>query len=132
MRLLVTGGAGFIGSHLCDRLIRRGDQVWCVDNLYLGHRRNIAHLEESRSFAFVKLDLLDESALDALCLEVRFDGVFHLAANSDIAGGCVDPRLDFRLNEMTTVNVLQAMQAHRIKRLFLASTSAVFGETDTV
>jgi UDP-glucose 4-epimerase len=132
MRVLVTGGAGFIGSHLCDRLIERGDLVWCVDNLYLGQRRNIAHLEGSRAFVFVDLDVLDASALDALCRDARFDWVFHLAANSDIAGGTADTRLDFRLNELTTVNVLEAMQTHRIKRLFFASTSAVFGEADSV
>ena len=129
MRILVTGGAGFIGSHLCDRLLDRGEQVWCVDNLRLGRRRNIAHLARQPAFSFVELDVLDRGALGALFEEVRFDAVFHLAANSDIAAGAQDFRLDLELNQLTTVAVLEAMRTHGVKRLFFASTSAIFGET---
>jgi UDP-glucose 4-epimerase len=132
MRVLVTGGAGFIGSHLCDRLIERGDEVWCVDNLRLGRRRNIAHLEPLNAFHFVELDLLDRTALTALFGDARFEAVFHLAANSDIAAGAANFQLDLELNQLTTVAVLEEMQAHNVKRLFFASTSAVFGETDAV
>jgi UDP-glucose 4-epimerase len=132
MRVLVTGGAGFIGSHLCDRLIERGDEVWCVDNLRLGRRRNIAHLEPLKTFHFVELDLLDRTALTALFDDARCEAVFHLAANSDIAAGAANFRLDLELNQLTTVAVLEEMQAHNVKRLFFASTSAVFGETDAV
>jgi UDP-glucose 4-epimerase len=130
MRVLVTGGAGFIGSHLCDRLLDRGEQVWCVDNLRLGRRRNIAHLANQPAFRFVELDVLDKAALGALFGEARFEAVFHLAANSDIAAGSGDFRLDLELNQLTTVTVLEAMQTHGVKRLFFASTSAIFGETD--
>jgi UDP-glucose 4-epimerase len=130
MRTLVTGGAGFIGSHLCDRLLDRGEQVWCVDNLRLGRRRNIAHLANLPAFRFVELDVLDRPALGALFGEARFDAVFHLAANSDIAAGADDFRLDLELNQLTTVAVLEAMRTHGVKRLFFASTSAIFGETD--
>ena len=87
MRILVTGGAGFIGSHLCDRLLERGDKVWCVDNLRLGRRRNIAHLETLPDFHFVEMDVLDRTDLQTLFADVRFDAVFHMAANSDIAAG---------------------------------------------
>src|SRR3984893_14998915 len=132
MRTLVTGGAGFIGSHLCDRLLDRGGDVWCVDNLRLGQRRNIAHLATSPAFRFIELDVLDRPALGALFDEARFEAVFHLAANSDIAAGAGDFRLDLELNQLTTVAVLEAMQAHGVKRLFFASTSAVFGETDAL
>src|SRR5271169_1834364 len=128
MRILVTGGAGFIGSHLCDRLIERGDEVWCVDNLRLGSRRNIAHLEALPRFHFVQLDVLDQTALMALFADARFTAVFHMAANSDIAAGSTNFRLDLELNQLTTVAILEAMQAHGVKRLFFASTSAVFGE----
>jgi len=131
-RTLVTGGAGFIGSHLCDRLLERGDEVWCVDNLRLGRRRNIAHLGDTPAFHFIELDVLDRPALAALFREGRFDSVFHLAANSDIAGGGADMRLDLELNQMTTVSIIEAMRAHGVKRLFFASTSAIFGETDAV
>jgi UDP-glucose 4-epimerase len=132
MRILVTGGAGFIGSHLCERLIRRGAQVWCADNLRLGRRANIAHLAAMPAFRFVELDVLDRPALGALFEQARFDAVFHLAANSDIAAGAEDCRLDLELNQLTTVAVLEAMQARGVKRLFFASTSAVFGETDAL
>ena len=130
MRTLVTGGAGFIGSHLCDRLVDRGEEVWCLDNLRLGRRRNIAHLEASAGFCFVELDLLDQASVAKLFDEVKFDAVFHLAANSDIAAGAGDFQLDLKLNQLTTVYVLEAMRAHQVKRLFFASTSAIFGETD--
>ncbi len=87
MRVLVTGGAGFIGSHLCDRLLGRSDEVWCVDNLRLGRRRNIAHLEALPSFHFLELDVLEQHTLLELFDDVSFDAVFHLAANSDIQAG---------------------------------------------
>src|SRR5260370_42014460 len=132
MRILVTVGAGFIGSHLCDRLLERGDKVWCVDNLRLGRRRNIAHLEALPDFRFVEFDVLDRSGLTALFAEAHFDAVFHLAANSDIAAGAANFRLDLELNQLTTVTVLETMQAHDVKRLFFASTSAIFGETDAL
>jgi UDP-glucose 4-epimerase len=132
MRILVTGGAGFIGSHLCDRLLERGDAVWCLDNLRLGRRRNIAHLEGLSNFNFIELDVLDKAKLAALFAAIGFDAVFHLAANSDIAAGNADFRLDLELNQLTTVTVLEAMKAHGVSRLFFSSTSAIFGETDAL
>ena len=132
MRALVTGGAGFIGSHLCDRLLAQGDEVWCVDNLHLGRRRNVAHLERSNSFHFLEQDVLARDRLEALFAEAKLEAVFHLAANSDIAAGSADPELDFRLNELTTTAVLDAMRRHGVRRLFFASTSAVFGEANAV
>src|ERR1700733_4563975 len=132
MRILVTGGAGFIGSHLCDRLLERNDEVWSVDNLRLGRRRNIAHLEARPGFHFIELDLLDRPSLTALFKDAKFDAVFHMAANSDIAAGVADFRLDLDLNQLTTVAVLEEMKAHNVRRLFFASTSAIFGETDAL
>jgi UDP-glucose 4-epimerase len=127
---LVTGAAGFIGSHLCDRLLALGAQVWGIDNFHLGRERNIAHLAGNKAFAFEKIDALDAVSLDRLFGQVKFDEVFHLAANSDIAAGNSDRALDLRLNQLTTCNVLEAMHLHRVPRLFFSSTSAVFGEQD--
>ncbi len=132
MRILVTGGAGFIGSHLCDRLLQRGDQVWCVDNFHLGRKRNIAHLEGSPRFTFLKMDVLNRPALNSLFSQAGFDAVFHMAANSDIAAGNADAELDLNLNQLTTLAVLDAMRRHGTKRFFFASTSAIFGEVNQV
>jgi len=128
MRVLVTGGAGFIGSHLCDRLIARRDQVWAIDNLHLGQRRNIAHLDGNAAFRFCEFDILDRSALDQLFRDAKFDAVFHMAANSDIAAGNSDPQLDLRLNHLTTTTLLDVMRSNKVAKIFFASTSAVFGE----
>lgn len=130
MRVLVTGGAGFIGSHLCDALVARGDEVWCVDNLHLGREENVAHLRTNPRFHFQKLDVLDREPLDALFAEGCFDVVFHLAANSDIQRGVADSQVDLHLTFLSTFEVLQAMQRHGVRQVFLASTSAVFGDTD--
>jgi UDP-glucose 4-epimerase len=132
VRTLVTGGAGFIGSHLCDALIARGYEVWCADNLRLGRRENVAHLSGGPGFHFERLDVLDEKGLDGLFARGRFDAVFHLAANSDIQEGSRDHAVDLELNFLTTVRVLEAMLKHGVKKIFFASTSAVFGETDDV
>jgi UDP-glucose 4-epimerase len=130
MRVLVTGAAGFIGSHLCDRLLARGDQVWGIDNFHLGRDRNIAHLASATDFRFERLDCLDAAGLHRLFAAATFDAVFHLAANSDIAQGNSDRALDLRLNQLTTTHVLEAMHIHRVGRLFFSSTSAVFGEQE--
>lgn len=129
MKTLVTGGAGFIGSHLCDALIARGDEVWCVDNLHLGREENVAHLADHPQFHFHKLDVLDRPRLDALFADARFDIVFHLAANSDIQRGVADSQVDLQLTFLSTFEVLQAMQRHNVRQVFFASTSAIFGET---
>jgi UDP-glucose 4-epimerase len=129
MRVLVTGGAGFIGSHLCDALVDRGDDVWCIDNLYLGREENICHLLPRANFRFVRANVLDRAALDDLFTAGRFEAVFHLAANSDIQQGSRDQDLDLQLTFMTTVETLKAMQRHGVRRVFFASTSAVFGDT---
>jgi UDP-glucose 4-epimerase len=129
MRVLVTGGAGFIGSHLCDELVARGDEVWCLDNLYLGREANICHLLGGERFHFCKADILDRPKLDETFVQSRPEVVFHLAANSDISLGNTDRSLDLRLTFLTTVEVLEAMQRHGASRVFFASTSAVFGDT---
>src|SRR5262249_39626940 len=110
----------------------RGDEVWCVDNLHLGRRRNIAHLEPSNAFHFLEQDVLVRERLDPLFPEAKFDRVFHLAANSDIAAGTADPALDLRLHHRTTTAGPDAMRRHGVRQLFFASTSAIFGEANAV
>ncbi len=129
MDILVTGGAGFIGSHLCDALIARGHQLTIVDNLVLGRKENIEHLIGNPNFCFIKEDLLDLPKMRKIFAEGKFDMVYHLAANSDIQKGGKDPMVDYNLTFNTTFNVLQLLKEFDIKKFFFASTSAIYGET---
>lgn len=129
MNVLVTGGAGFIGSHLCDALVLRGNEVTALDNLLLGRMENISHLKRCEKFTFIKADLLDMSEIRNIFAASSFDMVFHLAANSDIQKGGNDPEVDYNLTFNTTFNVLQLMREFGVKKLFFSSTSAIYGES---
>ncbi len=129
MKILVTGGAGFIGSHLDDALIAMGHQLSIVDNLVLGRKENIEHLIGNPNFRFIEADLLDMPKMRVIFAEGKFDMVYHLAANSDIQKGGKDPMVDYNLTFNTTFNVLQLLKEFEIKKFFFASTSAIYGET---
>ena len=129
MKILVTGGAGFIGSHLCDVLIADGHNVTVVDNLILGKVENIEHLINNPNFRFLREDLNNGHAMDMIFMDGEFDMVYHLAANSDIQKGGKDPMVDYQLTFNTTFNVLQMMKKYEVKKFFFASTSAIYGET---
>jgi UDP-glucose 4-epimerase len=129
MNMLVTGGAGFIGSHLCDALLADGHTVTAVDNLLLGRKANIAHLKNNPKFVFIKKDLLDLKHLENIFAKGGFDIVFHMAANSDIQKGGINPTVDYELTFLTTFNVLQCLKKFSVKKLVFASTSAIYGET---
>ena len=129
MRILITGGAGFIGSHLDDALIARGHQLTIVDNLVLGRKENIEHLIGNPNFRFIEADLLNMPKMREIFKEGKYDMVYHLAANSDIQKGGKDPMVDYNLTFNTTFNVLQLLKEFEIKKFFFASTSAIYGET---
>lgn len=129
MKILITGGAGFIGSHLDDALIARGHQLTIVDNLVLGRKENIEHLIGNPNFRYIEADLLDMPKMREIFTEGKFDMVYHLAANSDIQKGGKDPMVDYNLTFNTTFNVLQLLKEFEIKKFFFASTSAIYGET---
>jgi UDP-glucose 4-epimerase len=129
MNILITGGAGFIGSHLCDELIAQEHNLVVIDNLVLGREENIAHLFSNSQFKFIKGDILDMSFFNSIFETHQFDAVFHMAANSDIQKGGKDPMVDYELTFMTTFNVLQCMKKYNVKQLIFASTSAIYGET---
>ena len=131
-KILITGGAGFIGSHLCDTLIARDHHVTVVDNLVLGTKRNIAHLLSNPNFRFVETDILDDAVMHAVFEEGNFDMVYHLAANSDIQKGGQDPMVDYQMTFNTTFQILQYLKEFHIGKFFFASTSAIYGETRDV
>ena len=130
MKILVTGGAGFIGSHLCDALVGSGHDVVAVDNLSLGRESNLRQLHNNPAFEFVPGEILDADWFDDLVASGGFECVFHMAANSDIARSHADPSVDLDNTFSTTFRVLEAMRKADIRQLVFASTSAVYGEAD--
>lgn len=132
MNALITGGAGFIGGHLAEYLVENGHGVTCVDNLTLGTEENIRPLYDKKTFTFFKADVANKESLSSIMAGRNIEIVYHLAANSDIQKGGIDPLIDFHNTFLTTQSVLESMRNHRIKKLFFASTSAVYGEKTNV
>ena len=133
MKCLVTGGAGFIGSHLCEQLLVAGHSVWAFDNLDTFYdpaikRRNLQELQgTARLFEFVQGDLLDRRALDELFGGVRFDQVIHLAARAGVRPSLEEPALYQRVNVEGTTNLLEAARLNGVRKVVLASSSSVYG-----
>ncbi|HEY3255441.1 MAG TPA: SDR family NAD(P)-dependent oxidoreductase, partial [Polyangiaceae bacterium] len=127
MEIVVTGGAGFIGSTLVDRLMSAGHSVTVIDNLSGGDKSFLAAHVGSKRFRFVKADVRDQKKVTR-ALHSKIDLVFHLAANADIARGVVDPTLDFEHSVVATFSLLQAMRQHGIKKLVYTSGSGVYGD----
>ncbi len=128
MKYLVTGGAGFIGSNLVDRLLQIGGQVVAYDNFSTGQERFLENALAQRNFALVRGDLLDVPALTHAMQGV--DVVFHLAANADVRFGTEHPRKDLEQNTIATFNVLEAMRANGVRRIAFSSTGSIYGEPE--
>jgi len=125
-RILVTGGAGCIGSELAGKLVARGECVTVLDNLSSGKREHIEELLGAPGFRFVEGDLLDRGAVDEAVAGVNL--VYHLAANPDVKFIPGDPTdRDLKQNMIGTYVLLESMQLHGLRRLAFASTSAVYG-----
>lgn len=132
MKTLVTGGAGFIGTHLVRELLNRGHEVICVDNFTLGHQENVDCFLDNPKYKFFKINIEEtEKFCDTLANE-EIDIVYHLAANSDIQKGGRMPSVDFNDTFMTTYSVLELMRRKNIKNLFFSSTSAIYGEKEEI
>ena len=133
MNFLVTGGAGFIGSNLCERLLRSGHAVWAFDELNDFYdpkfkQRNLRDIQSlSLPFQFVQGDITNRAALDQLFGRVKFDQIIHLAARAGVRPSLADPVLYARVNVEGTVNVLEAARKVGIKKITIASTSSVYG-----
>ena len=127
--ILLTGGAGFIGSHLTDKLLEKEHNVIVFDNLSLGRLSNLENAQKNSNFKFIKGDILDKEYFFDVFKNNDFDVVFHLAANSNIAKSHTNPNVDFENTFITTYNTLLAMKNFGVKKLVFASTSAIYGET---
>ncbi|REK69581.1 NAD-dependent epimerase/dehydratase family protein [Paenibacillus paeoniae] len=130
MKVLIAGGAGFIGSHLADALLEEGHKVVCIDNFFIGTKRNIEHLQTHPHFRLYEMDLCNFEALSSIFQEEKFDFVFHLAANSDIQASAKNPQIEYANTYTTTFNILESMRIYHVNKLFFASTSAVYGEKE--
>jgi UDP-glucose 4-epimerase len=127
MNALVTGGAGFIGSNLVDRLLADAHRVTVYDNLSTGKLEFLAGARDKPGFALVEGDLLDmETLTDAMAGQ---EFVFHLAANADVRFGTQRPRRDLEQNTVGTQNVLEAMRLQGVRRIAFSSTGSIYGET---
>ena len=128
MKAFVTGGAGFIGSTLADRLLAGGHQVTAYDNFSSGQRGFVAHNLVHPAYRLIEGDLLDERRLaDAV---PGHDVVFHLAANADVRHGLEHPRRDLEQNTIATYNVLESMRLGSVRRIVFSSTGSIYGEPD--
>jgi UDP-glucose 4-epimerase len=130
VKSLVTGGSGFIGSHLVDTLLERDDEVVVLDNLSTGRRENLAGAIE-RGARLVVEDIRDTEAMSALVEEVRPEVVFHLAAQMDVRVSTARPAYDASINVLGTLNMLEAARATGVRRLVFSSTGgAIYGESE--
>ena len=133
MHILVTGGAGFIGSHVCERLLGEGHSVWAFDDLNAFYdpqfkRRNLREVQAlAKPFEFVHGDITDRAALDEVFSSVKFDQVIHLAARAGVRSSLEQPALYQRVNVEGTANVLDVAQRAGVKKMILASSSSVYG-----
>ena len=126
MRITVTGGAGFIGSHLVDRLIEDGHTVQVIDNLYTGNKEFVHSKAQ-----FVELDIRDPKLYSVL-EEFRPDYIFHEAAQTEVSTSMSDPMLDCDINLMGLINLLNAAVILDVKKFLMPSSAAVYGNLDTL
>ncbi|MEI7643241.1 MAG: NAD-dependent epimerase/dehydratase family protein [Chloroflexales bacterium] len=129
MKIVITGGAGFIGSHLIDRLVRDGGaEILAVDNLHRGRREYLAQHASNPAVRLVEADIRDADALRDLCAGA--DVIYHLAAQSNVMGAVSDLSYSFATNVAGTVNVLEAARVGGVRRVVFSSSREVYGEVD--
>src|SRR6516225_5574180 len=138
MNFLVTGGAGFIGSHVCERLLHSGHAVWTFDDLNDFYdpqlkRRNLRDIQSlAKPFEFIHGNLTDRSSLDELFHSVKFDQVIHLAARAGVRPSLAEPALYQQVNVEGIVNLLEAGRLTGVKKITIASSSSVYGVNSKV
>jgi len=129
MKSVVTGGAGFIGSHIVDLLIECGHDVVCVDNFESGNIRNIAHHQKNSRFALLKADIREAGAINNAF--VGADYVFHLAGLADLVPSIEDPGRYVNTNVTGTLNVLECARAAKVRKIVYAASSSSYGIPST-
>lgn len=130
MHFLVTGGAGFIGSNVVDRLLKEGHKVTAYDNLSTGRLDFLSGARKCSGFQFTQADILDLEQLTKAMKGVDF--VIHLSANADVRFGTHHPRKDLEQNTIGTFNVLEAMRIQGVKKIAFSSTGSVYGEAAVI
>jgi UDP-glucose 4-epimerase len=128
LRILVTGAAGFIGSHTVERLLVAGHRVWGLDNFRTGKNANLLEAQRSPLFALREMDVTDEARLDDFFREVRPEAIIHLAGLVGVAESVRNPSLNERLNVDATRIVLEASLRNNVARIVFASSAAVYGD----
>ncbi|MBP9802639.1 NAD-dependent epimerase/dehydratase family protein [Patescibacteria group bacterium] len=127
MKIIVTGGAGFIGSHLVDALILVGHQVLVIDDLSSGSLQNI-----NQQAAFKQISITDD-ALQAVLLDFQADAIYHLAAQKNVRTSLNDPKFDAQINILGSLNLLQSALAAQVKKfIFISTGGAIYGEADSI
>ncbi len=129
MRIFITGGAGFIGSHLVDRLVQMGE-ITVYDNLTSGKKEFVEHHFNKNSFQFIEADLLELDTLKKVMKD--HDVVFHMAANPEARLGIEDTQLDLKQETIVTYNVLESMRVNGIKKIVFSSSGTLYGETPVI
>jgi UDP-glucuronate 4-epimerase len=138
MNFFVTGGAGFIGSHVCEQLLGEGHSVWVFDDLNSFYapdlkRRNLREIQSlAKPFEFIQGDLTDRAAINELFTSRKFDQIIHLAARAGVRPSLEEPALYQRVNVEGTVNILEAARLHGVKKIVIASSSSVYGVNSKV
>src|SRR5690606_37801676 len=125
MKILITGAAGFVGSHLCNRYVQNGDTVVCLDNFLNGNLMNVRHLLRHSNFKLINGDIRDYDLLEKVMRDV--DVVFHLAAQIHVDRSIIEPRLTYEVNVVGTQNVLEVARIYDVDIVIHASTSEVYG-----
>jgi len=137
MYYLVTGGAGFIGSHLIERLLSGNHRVLCLDNFNDYYNpaikwRNIEHVSQHANFQLIHGDILDEGLLKKNFQSNNFDGIVHLAARAGVRPSVLQPRLYQEVNIQGTLNLLEMAKQNKIEKFIMASSSSVYGNNKKV
>lgn len=125
MKILITGGAGFIGCHLCEKYVSEGETVFCLDNFESGDLRNLYRLTTNKNFKLIRGDIRDSDLLEKIM--PRVDTIIHLAAQIHVDRSIVEPTLTYEVNVLGTLNVLEAARKHDIEKIIHTSTSEVYG-----